>query len=196
MKNIKKLIVISLMVIGTFNSQVCARVRGVMSVREFEQDVAHKGICVALFYSVTDKRNAPLRQDNKQLQRMFDELSIKDTYDDAGLVFIKINLARNDLNSLADRYGIVNVPQFVLFHDGQRVVNEEGKPCELNGFVTHKELESFIDKHCGTEVRRLDMAKAEVQKQRIDEEKKPWLPYFYPRDIFVRDYDPAQRDME
>ena len=125
MKSIKRFVVMSSIFIGMLNGQLCAKVRGVMSQREFEQNVAHKGICVALFYNVTDKRNAPLRQDNKQLQRMFDEVSIKDSYDSAGLVFIKINLARPEFDTLRNQYKIDQVPQFVLFYDGQRVVDQE-----------------------------------------------------------------------
>jgi hypothetical protein len=196
MKNTKRFVMMSLIFISIFSGQLCAKVRGVMSQREFEQNVAHKGICVALFYNVTDKRNAPLRQDNKQLQRMFDEVSIKDSYDSAGLVFIKINLARPEFDTLRNQYKIDQVPQFVLFYDGQRVVDQEGKECALTGFVTREAIEFFIDKHCGTDVKKLDMVKDDTQKKRMAEEKKPWLPYFYPRDIFVTDYDPAQRDME
>lgn len=196
MKNIKKVVVMSLIVIGMFSGQVVARVRAVSSQREFEQNIAHKGICVALFYNVTDKRNAPLRQDNKQLQRMFENVSAKESYDSAGLVFIKINTARTDLDTLRHQYKISQVPQFVLFHNGQRVVDEQGRPCALTGFVSEKEIESFIDMHCGAEVKKLDMVKDDTQKRHIEAEKKPWLPYFYPRDIFVDDYGPEQRDME
>lgn len=196
MYTIKKIFIMSVVVVGVLNNELCAKVRSVGSQREFEQNVAHKGICVALFYNAGDKKDITMQKNNKQLQRMVEDVSAQQSYDDADVVFIKINSARKEFDTIVNSYVVTRVPCFLLFDNGRQVMNAQNKPAVLHDFVVREELEAFINNYCGKEINALNNAKEATQKKRMDEEKESWLPYFYPRDIFVRDYDPAQRSME
>jgi predicted HTH domain antitoxin len=189
MKNIKKIVVISLIVASIVNVQLFAKVRAMQSQRDFEREVAERGICVALFYDVSDKKN-------KDVQRMFEDVSGKTSYDNADLAFIKINSARKEFNMLKQQYNIIAVPMIILFRNGQGVVDAQGNICILTGVVSREALELFIDKYCGAEIKKLNMAKDATRAQRLKNEKKSWRLYFEPRDIAVSDYDPSQRDRE
>ena len=137
-----------------------------------------------------------MRAKNKQLKRMFEDLSEKQSYDNADVVFMRVNVGRKEFDGFVDQYNVTQVPSFILFSKGRSIKNRQGEPLVLTGFVAREKLEAFIDDHCGAEVRELNVAHAEVKKQRIVEEKDSWQAYFYPRDIFVKDYDPDQRNME
>ncbi len=196
MDSIKKALIISIVVGFGISEIVLAKVRSIGSQREFEHHVANQGICVVLFYDGGDKKDSDMREKNKQLQRMLEDVSAQQLYDNADVVFIKINSARKEFKIILDQYGITKVPCFMLFCDGKHIKNEQNESCLLHGFITREQLESMLDSYCGQEIKRLNDAKLARQKKVIDEEKSSWLPYFYPRDIFVRDYDPAQRLME
>src|SRR4030095_4709577 len=196
MYTIKRVFIMSALVVGVLSNYLCAKVRSVGSQREFEQNVAHKGICVALFYKADDKKDVTMQKKNKQLQRMVEDVSAQQSYDDADVVFIKINSACKEFDTIVNNYDVMSVPCFLLFDNGRQVMNGQNKPAVLHGFIVREELETFINNYCGKEINTLNNAKEATQKNRMDEEKESWLPYFYPRDIFVRDYDPAQRSME
>lgn len=196
MYNIKKFLVITVIVSCGITEIVLAKVRPIGSQREFEHHVANPGICVALFYEAGDKRDSDIQEKNKQLQRMIEDVSAQQLYDNADVVFIKINSARKEFKTLLNQYDITKVPCFMFFCNGKHIKNDHDESCVLHGFITREQLESMINSYFGQEIKRLNEVKTARQKRIIDEEKSSWLPYFYPRDIFVRDYDPAQRLME
>ena len=191
------MLVKSLIFVGIVcNMQMYAKVRAVTSQREFEQMVTEKGLCVVLFYDAGDKQSGVMRDQNRRLQRMFEDVSNKREYDAADIVFVKVNSARKEFDMVMKQYGITQVPSFLLFRNGNLVMNEQGKQCVLIGFVTQGALESLVDICCGAEIEELNLEKDAMRKRRIEAEKSSWLPYFYPRDIFVSDYDTMQRSRE
>ena len=195
---IKKILVMSALLVGTLVIDYCAyaKVRSIESHRDLEQHVAKKGICVALFYNDGDKKDSALQKKNKNLKRMFEDVSATPSYDNADLIFIKINCARSEFNDCVDQYNITTVPTIMVFRDGRHLTDAQGRTLMLSGFVAREALETLINTHCGMEIKTLNVAKNEAKERRLKEEKSSWLPYFYPRDIVVSDYDPAERDME
>jgi hypothetical protein len=171
------------------NGLVQAKVKSIMTRRDFERAITRNNISVVLFYvdQKGDRRN-------KDLFRMYEDVSSEKAYDDADVIFLKINAGRRDMADLAALYGVSQMPCFIFFNNGKRLVNDQGKPLSLNGFATRVDVQSFIDTHYGVNIREAVAKKDENRAARINDENESWKPYFYPRDIFVRSYEPAEAE--
>ena len=51
-----------------------------------------------------------MHDQNKGFMRMYDDLSSYKPYDDADIVFLKVNIGRKDLADLAKLYDITKIP--------------------------------------------------------------------------------------
>ena len=166
MKKYNKIVMIQallFMVVGS--AMVQAKVRTIQSRRDFERTVAKESMVVALFYD--DK--------NKGLLRMYEDVSDYQTYDDADVIFLKLNAARKELKNLSTLYGITTMPAFIFFNKGKRVIDNKGTAVILTGSVSREETRN---------------------KQRLAQENESWKAYFYPRDMFVPSYGPDERTLE
>ncbi len=169
------------------------KVRTVTGRRDLERSIAKESKVVVLFYDDRDK----------DLARMYEDVSAIQRYDDADVIFLKVNAARKELRDLAQLYGVTAMPAFIFFSKGKRLVNNKvapgvvmGAPAMLTGSVSRDRLQSFIDEYYGVEIEQYIAKKDARNKQRLVQEKESWKPYFYPRDIFVRSYGPEERDLE
>ncbi|HLC07242.1 MAG TPA: thioredoxin family protein [Candidatus Babeliales bacterium] len=190
-KKIVKITMLCVLLVGGF---LQAKVRAITTRRDFEQRLSKDGkdgMVVVLFYE-SQKRNGDARNRNKGLTRMYEDLSNYQPYNDADVVFLKVNTGRKELADLALLYSVKTVPTFIFFNSGKRCVDDQGSAIVLNGFVSRVDLQSFIDQYYGAEVKRRVAEKEDRRDQRMKEEGESWKPYFYPRDIFVRDYDTAE----
>ena len=163
-----------------------AKVKSVNSRRDFEQSVARESRVVALFYDEKDKDR----------MRMYEDVSNVQRYDDADIVFLRVNAARPELGKLAALYNITAMPTFIFFNNGKRVHDNKGVPVVLMGNVSRDMLQSCIDKHYGAEMKQYIAQKNERTQRRIAQEKESWKVYYYPRDIFVNSYGPEERNLE
>jgi hypothetical protein len=192
MKNYNKSIVAFLLMLTALSSSLSeAKVRVIKARRDFEQNLSKKTLMVALFYE-GQKDRGKARSKNRGLTRMYEDLSTYQPYDDADIVFVKVNTARRDLAELASLYGVTNIPTFIFFNNGQRLVDDKGVPVQLQGFVSRAELQATIENCCGVTIDKLVAMKKDRNRQTLILENESWKPYFYPRDVFVRDYSPAE----
>ena len=157
-----------------------AKVRTIQSRRAFEQCLAKDSMVVALFYN----------QNDKGLLRMYDDVSAYQMYDDADVVFLKINAARKELQDLANLYGVTALPAFIFFNKGQRVNGV------LSGTVSRDVLQAHINKYYGAEMQVYVANKDARKEQRFSQENENWKLYFYPRDMVVPSYGPEERMLE
>ncbi len=197
MKNNKKIFIIAmfgLLLGGSLN----AKVRAVMARRDFEQTVAKGPMVVALFYEDEKKGNGRIRGQNKGLMQMYEDVSGYKLYDDADIIFLKVNVGRKDLAELAKLYGVTTMPTFIFFKDGKRMIDSQGSMADLEGFISRVDLQSFIDEHYGPQIEQYVARKEDRRQQILAEENESWKPYFYPRDMVVRGYAPeeTQENME
>lgn len=169
-----------------------ARVRTVMARRDFEQTISKGSMVVALFYDDA-QGNKNMRDQNKGLLRMYEDVSGYQPYDDADIIFLKVNIGRKDLADLARLYGVTAMPTFIFFNNGRRLVDVNRSAIELAGFVSRPDLQSFIDVRFGSQIKQYVANKEKRRQQIIDEENESWKLYFYPRDMVVRGYAPEER---
>lgn len=191
MKN-NKIIKIALLCILVMGNFVHAKVRAVMARRDFEQTLAKGPMVVVLFYE-DEKGNKNLRDQNKGLMRMYEDVSDVRAYDDADIIFLKVNVGRKDLANLAELYNVASMPTFIFFNNGKRLVDNRGLAINLTGFVSRIDLQSFIDNYYGTQIKQYVANKEDRRQQIIAQENDSWKLYFYPRDMVVRGYAPEER---
>jgi len=196
MKNNKKIFIIAMFGL-LLGGSLHAKVRAVMARRDFEQTVAKGPMVVALFYE-HEKGNARVSGQDKGLIRMYEDLSGYKPYDDADIIFLKVNVGRKDLAELAKLYNVTTMPTFIFFKDGKRMVDSQGSVADLEGFISRADLQSFIDEHYGPQIKQYVARKENRRQQILAEENESWKPYFYPRDMVVRGYAPeeTQENME
>lgn len=188
MKFNTKMVMTIVFMLGVHGS-VQAKVKSIMARRDFERAITRNNISVVLFY--VDKKGD---RGNKNLFRMYEDVSSEKAYDDADVIFLKVNAGRKDLADLAALYGVSQIPCFIFFNNGKRLVDGQGRALSLNGFATRVDVQSFIDSHYGANIRAAVVRKDENRAARIANENESWKPYFYPRDIFVRSYEPAEAE--
>lgn len=189
-KKINKIIMIMLF-LTTSVAQVHSKVRSVMTRRDLELTLSKGDIVVVLFYE-NQKNNTNMHDQNKGFMRMYDDLSSYKPYDDADIVFLKINVGRKDLADLAKVYGIIKTPTIAFFNQGRRFTDGQGRAINLEGFIPRDQIESFIDTHYGSYIKKYIVAKEDRKNQILKQENESWKPYFYPRDMVVRGYAPEE----
>lgn len=190
MKLYKKIITVAAVAVFFMNG-MHAKVRAVKARRDFEQTLSKDSMVVALFY-VEQKNAQRMRGNNKSLLHMYEDISNHRPYDDADIIFLKINTGRPELAELASLYEVTNIPTFIFFNKGQRLTNNQG-PISLGASITRPDLQAFIDAHYGAEIKKRIDEKNERTQEFVKSENETWKQYFYPRDIFVRGYAPAER---
>jgi hypothetical protein len=182
----KKLIVLMTACV-MMSSVVCAKMKSVNSRRDFEQNVAHESMVVALFYDYKDKG----------LTQMYEDVSKVQKFDDADVMFLRVNAARPELKALAALYHVSEMPTIIFFHKGKRLYQAKGRAeTILSGRISRGELEGTINVHFGPEMDQYIANKNAKNSNRVAQEKESWKAYYYPRNTFVNSYGPEERDLE
>ena len=191
MNKYKNTISFVLLLLGSFCcSKLSAKVRTITSRRELEQTIAKKSIIVVLFYD--EQKNGM----TKDLTTMYEDLSKYQPYNDADLIFLKVNTKRKELANLAELYHSKKIPSFVFFSQGMQLLNSQKLPIVIEGNISRSELQNFISRTFANQMQSYIGKKVAKRKAIIVEEGESWKPYFYDRDMFVRGYSPEERDME
>lgn len=169
-----------------------AKVKTIETKRNFEQSLKKDSMVIVLFYEGA-KQKGGAHAPQKKLIRMFEELSAHQSYDDADVIFLKVNTSRAELSSLALSYGITVMPAILFFNNGKCLIDDQGKKLLLTGFVSQEDISLFIEKYYGSEIQRRVAQKGRIKDEQVRKENESWKPYFYPRDIFMEGYDPSER---
>ncbi len=158
---------------------VSARVRTIQTEREFGQQLNKSHLLVALFYEGVDK----------SLFRTYETVSGKKLYDDADVVFTKINMRNQSTQNIAKRYAIRTNPVFIIFIDGKPVLDTSGKIAQLTGSVSENELQQFINEYCMLDIKQKVISKEQNRKERVVKAQEESDPYFYPAVYYAPEYD-------
>ncbi len=177
MKKVALLMLIGLVCIPSLN----AKYKKARSVDSFYGLLARAPYAVALFYdkSKDNMRDEAIRRSIKDLEIMFRSLSKNPAYKEADLQFIRVDVARRDLSSLAEQYRIRYYPTAMTFV-GRELV---GQP--IAGKLYREQLQSLINQNLG---QKMQAVMKEKQKQRQRELQRArirayqwaaWGPYWY-----------------
>ncbi len=164
-----------------------AKMKSVNSRRDFEQTVAQDSMVVALFYDGKDKG----------LTQMYEDVSKVQKYDDADVIFLRVNAARPELKDLAKLYHVMTMPTIIFFHNGKQLHDVKDRATtQLFGNISRSDLQASIDEHFGAEIAQYVAKKNAKVSNRVARENESWKVYYYPRDIFVNSYGPEERNLE
>lgn len=185
--NKKMLLLATLIMVGI---NMFARVRTIQTEREFDQQRSKSNLMVALFYEAGSKREGKGNQEKmRQFFGMYENVSSRKLYDDADIIFTKININNSETGKLANRFAVETSPCFVVFKNGQPVLDTSGKIVQLNGFVLGHELQQFINTYCMGDIKKLVTIKEQHRKERIVKSQEESDPYFYPAVYYAPEYD-------
>lgn len=172
-------IFISIMSIGhTF----FARDIEVRSERKFSDKLMKHRLAVAMFY----RDDKVIREDIQvgrlidKIERIFDSLGKWGRYQDGDVIFLSVNVAKGNLDELADAYNITKLPAFLLFKNGVPLRDDQGKVIMWLPFlseVTERALSTFIEKHLQADIDRNIRDRAEELRRR--REAAAWWAYYY-----------------
>jgi hypothetical protein len=161
-----------LCIIGTLYSKVNES----SSPRLFDRYLGRAPYAVVMFY---EKDREALR-DNKKLSHtvqvlsdMFDGVSDRSRYKDAGLVFLKVNVSREKLLEVAQSYDVTKFPTFMLFNFGKPVSD-----AMLSGNIASKALESFIESYLKDHLDTIIENKEIIHERRLQDVRYN-TPYWY-----------------
>lgn len=165
-----------------------ARVRRADSDRKFEYILKNARLAVVMFYE-GGKSDKGLSVNMDRVKDVFESLGNRGRYEDAEIVFIKVNIDKRNLVSLAEEYGITEYPSFILFDEDEVISNSYGSPIMLTGFVSRSELKKFIEDNLESRIGEILKQKDELTKRRREELSVSWVPYYYPYDYYYPYWD-------
>ncbi len=167
-------------------STIGAREIVVKSARKFDQLVVRNNYAIVMVYQSDREieKNQTLKRKLDRLESMFKNLSERYKYEEGGIVFLKVNRAKSDLDMIARDLDVTQVPAFFLFEDGESV-KDNGKPVSLVGFVTRDNLEIFINTHLGKDLEETIKDKEKIRERRREEAQAesyydPYYSDYYP----------------
>src|SRR5438045_7725891 len=132
--------IITIMLLALYVGQFAqAKVRTISTRRDFELTLSKSNLVIALFYE-NQKDTMNMRDQNKGLIRMYEDLSSYKPYDEADMVFLKINTKRKDLADCAALYGVKSVPTIIFFKNGKHLMDQQGSMIEIKGFISRMYL--------------------------------------------------------
>lgn len=161
-------VILAIVSVCLIPAQVSCRVRTVASEHELQQLVGKAPVLVALFYKNDKEAKGALQNYRK--------VSSVQRYDDAGVVFVAIDVDQRGSVELMKRYNVGTTPTVILFD--WSVMAPNGIIGRLIGFETSQKLQEFIESNCGGKINNLVVAKqrTENRKERRDVLDKD--PYF------------------
>jgi len=173
---------LAIMAIG-ITTATGAREIAVKSAKKFDQLVVRNNYAIVMVYQSDREieKNKTLKRKLDRLESMFKHLSEKYKYEEGGLVFLKVNRVKSDLDMIARDLDVTQVPAFFLFEDGESV-KDNGKAVSLIGFITRDNLETFINTHLGQDLEETIEDKEKIRKKRRQEAEAEsyYSPYYYP----------------
>jgi|GEM_PF-1581783 len=165
---------------------LAARVRTVQTEREFDQQLSKSNILMVLLYDNPGKKMDKAEQN---FLNMYETISSRKIYDDADIIFTKINVQNDAMRTIKNRYRVAQTPCFMLFMKGKPVLDKTGKIAQLIGFVPEKELHAFIQQYCLNTINTLVNEKESNRKERFIKSQEESDPYFYPAVYYAPEYD-------
>jgi hypothetical protein len=170
--------------------ELIARVRTIQSDREFDQQLSKSDLLVALLYDGGNKQERKNNQkDMANFFRMYETVSSKKLYDDADIIFTKLNSNNSNVASIAKRYAVNAYPCFLLFIKGRPVVDKNGNIVQLRGFISEQQLQDFLNFHFSSYITVTVETKEQNRKERVKRSQEESDPYFYPAVYYAPEYD-------
>lgn len=134
----------------------------------FDRMVLDNDLVVAYFYRLSQEESkAKTSERYKEVDHNmtnFRRAGRMQRYSNGGLIFIAVNVSRDNLNAVAEKYNLKANDEFVLFRNGQVY----SKPPHLTGLAKRSDIVQFIEKYFSDFIDE----QLELQRQEAREERK------------------------
>jgi len=177
---VSRRMLIALISASTIIPGMSARDRRVRSVDSFDSMLAKAPYSVVLFYDNSrEVRKTPeMRGVIKGLKSMMRSLSKDPNYKEANLQFLQVDVARRNLNELAQRYHVQTYPTAILF------LGREATGSRLTGKVYRDQLRALINRTFKSQMQSILKEKAQQRKRELERarirayNRAYWGPYW------------------
>ena len=162
----------------------------VKSLTNFTQEVRKFPRAVVLFYETrfdTKEERKEYEKDFKKARRAFDSVSKMSRYKDASVAFLRVTLDKEELERVADRYNIKELPlhmkefpTYMLFSDGRPLATQQGVAVQRRGFLEKSDITQLVERYYGKDINSVLKELARLrQREREERAQSGWSPYFY-----------------
>jgi hypothetical protein len=134
-----------------------------------QEDIAKNELAIVLFYQFTkgDRHNRQLREQVESLKKDFRAASRSFSE----VAFIVIDVDKDELDYVANRYGISKFPTFVLFKNGAPL-KENGRMVARTGFLNYSSILDLVQNNFDKDIQRIldrkeDLARDRARRRQI-----------------------------
>ncbi len=170
---------LAMVILFVFTVPVDARVRRIKSLNEMMTRLATAPYSVILFLDKNKEsmRDQNLKQRINDTETMFRSISENPTYKDAGLQFMSVDIARDNLVSVARKYSIAGFPAVLAFSGMQSV----GNNAIIQGAIYRDNVETYINTHLGLKIKEILKEKDEARQRELERAqiRAAYWPYMY-----------------
>jgi thioredoxin-like negative regulator of GroEL len=155
----------------------------VKSRTDFTQEIQKFSHAVVIFYETkfdSKEERKEYEKSFKNARRAFDSVSKMSRYKDASIAFLRVDLDKEELARVAERYGINELPTYMLFLDGRPLTTQQGVTVKRTGFLEKDEVKDLIERHYGKDINSILKELSRLrQREREERVQSGWSPYFY-----------------
>lgn len=155
----------------------------VKSRTDFASEIQKFSRAVVIFYESrfdTKEERKNYSKKFKEARRSFDSVSKMNRYKDASIAFLRVDVDKKELDGLTKRYGVGELPTYMLFLDGKPLTTQQGVSVKRAGFLEKDDIIKLIERHYGKDINSV-LKEVSRLRQRASEERgqSGWSPYFY-----------------
>jgi hypothetical protein len=158
-----------------------ARVRGVSSQDEFNGQIRKNPLMIALFYTsrFDKKKEKAYGKDLKDARRAFESVSKIKRYEDGGVTFVSVDLAKKKLAGIEKRYSIGEVPAYIIFFRGEPFKDLKGMLVQHVGLLEKDEVSQLIERYLGKKITDYLKERSRLRQREREESQSFFSPYAY-----------------
>lgn len=161
------ILMVVLIIVGMARNGVVAKEVNAASENRFYAALRKTELVVVLFYKDNrDERKAG--ESPEGLLNIFKSLSKFDTYRYANINFVKVNVEKAKVASVAQDFKITQFPTVLLFKDGDVVTDDNGNRAVLSDLITRSTLKNFIDTNLSDDIDAIIEKKREENRIRAE----------------------------
>lgn len=158
-----------------------AREKNVGTTDEFKGQVRKNPLAVAFFYTsqFDKKENRDYGKELKDARRAFESASKIKRYEDGGVGFVAVDLAKKNLVGTEKLYGIEKLPTYRLFYRGKPFKSASGMPVSHVGFLEKEKISTMIERNFGKKITGYFKEQARLRQRAREESRSVVSPYVY-----------------
>lgn len=155
----------------------------IKSRTDFASEIRKFPRALVIFYETkfdTKEERRAYEKSFKNARRAFDSVGKMNRYKDSSVAFLRVDLDKNELVTVAKQYGVDTLPTYMLFIDGRPLKTQQGAVVQRTGFLEKDDIINLIERHYGRDINSILKELSRLrQREREERAQSGWSPYFY-----------------